>query len=187
MAVALAAPQALAAAQILHYPTTASAALVGWALVGLAPLGAARGLLNSAEELLVPAAGTLLVEQMKAQNVDWTALDEGTRGLRSHAESLDITGLLLSEKKGGTLVRGVVGRFMPSTEVLLEHIAAETSLAHSGHDFLSLAKGATNGMIAGHITSVRDKATTAALGLTVLFTCGVIMLDYLAKAATKKE
>ena len=52
----------------------------------------------------------------------------------------------------------MLGLFLPSTEVLLEHVAKETSNT-GGQEFLNLAKGATNGLIAGQITNVRDKLT----------------------------
>jgi hypothetical protein len=204
VAAALAAPPALAAAELLHYPATVSTALAVGAVLVLAPMGAARGALNGAERVMVPAAGGALAEQLEAQELDWTALDEGARTLRAQADRLDISASLLSTTGGGTLARGVVGLFMPSTEVLLEHIATETTAAATAGrrgaidggaidggggrgEFLNLAKGATNGMIAGQITSARDKITMVGLGLSALMVVGAVIVDRSTHAAVQKK
>mgnify|MGYP006140998607 CR=1 FL=1 len=195
MAVALTAPHALAAAGLLFYPAVVSTSLVGGAALVLAPMGAVRGALFGAEHLMVPAAGNVFADRLRAQQLDWTTLDEGARTLRARAEEFDISASLLSTTSGGVLARGAVGLFMPSTESLLEHIAAETSAASENvisggvdsSDFLSLAKAATNGMIAGQITGARDKVTVGALGLSAVLVVGAIVVDHLTHAAVQKK
>ena len=184
-AISLYLPALLASAELIHFPTTVSTVLFTTSIAVLTPLGAARGFLNGTESTVVPAAGNLVAAELEKQNLD--RLNAGARSLREHADQFDLSSSLLGTSGFGTFNRGVLGLFLPSTEVLLEHVAKETSNT-GGQEFLNLAKGATNGLIAGQITNVRDKLTL--LGAIVVGTVvvGTVVSDQAAgKLAKTKE
>jgi hypothetical protein len=184
-AISLYLPALLASAELIHFPTTVSTVLFTTSIAVLTPLGAARGFLNGTESTVVPAAGNLVAAELEKQNLD--RLNAGARSLREHADQFDLSSSLLGTSGFGTFNRGVLGLVLPSTEVLLEHVAKETSNT-GGQEFLNLAKGATNGLIAGQITNVRDKLTL--LGAIVVGTVvvGTVVSDQAAgKLAKAKE
>ena len=183
-AISLYLPALLASAEFIHFPNTVSTVLLTTSVAVLAPLGAARGFLNGTESTVVPAAGNLVAVELKKQNLD--RLNAGARSLREHADQFDLSSSLLGTSSFGTFNRGVLGLFLPSTEVLLEHVAKETSNT-GGQEFLHLAKGATNGLIAGQITNVRDKLTLLGLAVTGAIVVGTVVSDQAAGNLSKKK
>jgi hypothetical protein len=185
-AISLYLPAILASAEVIHFPNTVSTVLLATSIAILTPLGFARGMLNGTEATIVPAAGNIVAAELKHQNLEH--LNAGARSFREHVDQFDISSSLLSSSGFGTLSRGMLGLFMPSTEVVLEHIAKESSNNIGNQDFLNLAKGATNGLIAGQITNFRDKVTMLGLGLTGVIVVGTIVSDQAAgKVKMKKD
>jgi hypothetical protein len=184
-AISLYLPAVLASADIIHFPNTVSTVLLTASLAILTPLGFARGILNGTETILVPAAGNIVAAELKHQNLDH--LNSGTRAFHKHADQFDISSSLLSSSGFGTVSRGVLGMFMPSTEVLLEHVAKESSTNAGNQEFLNLLKGATNGLLAGQIMNARDKLTMLGLGVTGVIVVGTIVSDQAAGKMKQKK
>ena len=171
-AISLYLPSVLASSGLIHFPTTVSATLLATSLCLVTPVGFARGVLNGAETTLVPAAGNAVATQLEQQNLK--QLDQSTKEILQ-----DTPASLLSASGGGTAARMMLGLFLPSTEVLLEHIAVETSKKNGDH-FVNLTRGATNGLIAGQITNVRDKCTLVGLGLAAVAVVATVAVDQAA-------
>ena len=173
-------PHALAASStsLIYYPTTVAAATFATSTLVLFPVGLLRGVSLYAEDLSVPSTGDAVANHLRKHHAQGTTLAEAATTLRQGADDFDITRSLLS--KGGVASRALLGLFLPSTEVLLEHLAREAPAATDSEEFLRLARGTTNGLIAGQIVVARDRITMAGGGIAAIVLCCVVVADQAA-------
>ena len=182
-------PTYLATSGIIHFPTTVSTAFLATSIFILFPIGILRGILNATEHATIPAAGNAVVSQFKQHNItsdNLQLLNQSTQSLKEGVQEFNLSSTLISNSGGGFVARGLLGLFLPSTEVVLEHISIETSKT-PGQEFLNLAKGATNGLIAGQITVIRDRLTMAGVFVAGTAVAVTIAADQTTAAAIEKK
>ena len=191
---------------IIHFPTTCSTAFVLTSIFILTPTGFLRGCANSVEDLAVPAAGNAVIKHLKRHDLHTVEFFEsGAQSLRQGAHSFDLSSSLLSSTGSGVMIRALLGLFLPSTEVLLEHLAAETktptttiststtattattATVNTGEEFLQLARGTTNGLIAGQIVVFRDRFTMLGLLIAMGAVAATIGADQAAHAGVESK
>ncbi len=190
----------LAQQGLVHAPATVAAALTLGAVGVLAPTGAARGALHAAERQLVPAAGDAAAAAWAASappaagGVVQRRADElrDTLGASLRGDNLQAN-ILNNSGAGGMATRGLLSVFLPSTDMVIEHVVADLGAASpDGAAAISsveaLLRAGTNGLVAGHIANARDKSTGLGLLVMAAVVGGTFMVDRAAgKAAAKKK
>lgn len=153
------------------------------AVVILVPLGVFRGVLNATESIMIPTVSDAMVDQMRVQHYSCmgTSIPISPQGRIERASST-----LLSTADFGPLMRGIVGLFLPSTEIVLERIAQESAKGIAGSDYAKLVRGVTDGIISSQIALTRDKFTFLGITLSIMVVMGTIVVDRILGEIEKK-
>ena len=182
----------------VYYPgffmTTAMIA----ATVTMVPLGLVRGGCNAAEYALVPNVGLAAAHTWNAAAAssagvtEALGVEEQAQAFRETLKSQLQSKSLLSDvvqTRGvlGAPLRLLVGAFLPSTDVVIDKLVASTRQAGAS-DSAILVAAAADGVVAGHIATLRDNATTIALVVLGLSIVAVGVADQSSgRAAAKAE
>lgn len=162
---------------LVYHPAILTPTAITAAVLFTVPLGAARGACDVAEYILVPATGQYAAQAWNAagaaaENLGVDAQAQGFRQLlreQLNTRSL-VSDVLNTSGVLGMPIRLALGAVLPNTDAIIDKLVASSYSSGASHSAV-LVEAAANGVVAGHVATVRDNATTlalAALGLSIV-------------------